>query len=108
VQKNLKRAPIVGNRRETDGGFLCIVALRARQFWDFIDRRDIDKHLLSIGIFYGTVKVTMWAMAFADSMDGKPGLEVAAIIGAVCAPYMALQAAAISFYFKARGGAHGN
>lgn len=69
------------------------------QIWDFIDRRDIDKHAVSIAIFYGTVKVTNWAMAYASTQAGE---HVAFVIAAVMAPYMALQAAAISFYFNAR------
>ncbi len=89
-------------RRATDQGPLCWLALRAAQFWDFIDKRDIDKHAVSIAIMYGTIRVIEWAMAYAAAADGKPGLEVAAIIGAVSAPYMALQAAAIRFYFDAR------
>jgi len=73
-----------------------------QRLWDWIDSRDIDKHVLSVGIFYGTVKLSSWAMAFAMLHADKPGIEIAAIIAAVTAPYMALQAAAISFYFKAR------
>jgi len=90
-------------RRAGDEGLLCRIALRAGQFWDFIDKRDIDKHLVSLGIFYGTIKLTTWGITFAERLIDKPGLEVAAIIGAVLAPYMALQAAAIKFYFDARG-----
>lgn len=93
---------MIKHRRKTDSGIMCIIAIRAGQLWNFIDRRDIDKHLLSIGIFYGTVRVTMWAMQYADSVDGRPGLEVAAIIAAVLAPYMALQGAALAYYFKSR------
>lgn len=70
--------------------------------WDWIDERDIDKHIASLGIFYGTVLVTQWAMRYADTHADNSGVEVAAVIAAIMAPYMALQAAAISFYFKAR------
>ena len=72
------------------------------QLWEWIDERDIDKHLLSIVILLGTFKVTSWAMGFAEMVKSQSGIEVAAIIAAVTAPYMALQAAAIAFYFKAR------
>jgi hypothetical protein len=89
-------------RRSTDTGWLCWVALRAAQFWDFIDRRDIDKMALSVVILAGTWDITRWAMRYAEHAD-RPGLEVAAIIAAATAPYMALQAAAIAFYFRARG-----
>lgn len=72
------------------------------QLWDWIDKRDIDKHTLSVGIFYGTIKLTEWAMVYASSHPDKPGIEIAAIIAAVTAPYMGLQAAAIKYYFDAR------
>lgn len=70
--------------------------------WDWIDKRQIDKHALSVAIFYGTIRLTEWAMAFAEGHPAKPGVELAAIIAAVTAPYMALQAAAVKFYFDAR------
>lgn len=88
-------------RRRGDGGWLCVLAQRAAQFWDFVDARAIDKHVVSIAILYGTVKVTSWAMHYAE-VSTRPGLEVAAILAAVGGPFMALQAAAIGFYFAAR------
>lgn len=72
------------------------------RMWDFIDKRDIDKHVVSLAILMGTVKVTQWAMAYASAETDKSGAEVAMVIAAVVAPYMALQAAAIQQYFKAR------
>jgi len=72
------------------------------RIWDWIDKRDIDKHVVSIVVLYGTKILTDWAMAFATANAGKPGLEIAAIIAAVTGPYMVLQAAAIKFYFDAR------
>lgn len=72
------------------------------RLWDWVDDRDIDKHLVSLAILYGTVAITRWAMHYADGHADKAGLEVAAVMGSILAPYMALQAAAISFYFKAR------
>ena len=72
------------------------------RLWDWIDKRDIDKHALTLGICWGTVKLTGWAMAFTSLHPDKPGIELAAIIAAVTAPYMALQAAAIKFYFESR------
>lgn len=90
------------NRRSTDNGFLCTLALRAGQFWDFVDKRDIDKHLISLAILVGTVIVTRWGMWFAENITGYTGTEVAMLIAAVLAPYMAMQAAALKFYFEAR------
>lgn len=75
---------------------------RLTQWWDWVDKRDIDKHVLTFGIFWGTVKLTEWAMVFAATHAAKPGLEIAAIIAAVTTPYMALQAAAIKYYFESR------
>ena len=88
-------------QRATDQGWLCIVALRAGQFWEWIDRRDIDKHTVSLAILSGTAIVTKWAMHYAENGE-RPGLEIAAILAAVLAPYMALQAAAIKWYFEGR------
>ena len=88
-------------RRATDQGPLCWLALRAGQFWDFIDRRDIDKHAVSLAFLFGTVKATSWAMAFSETST-RPGLEVAAIIAAVLAPFMTVQGVVIKWYFDAR------
>lgn len=95
----------IRHRRRDDRGLLCWLAMRCSQLWDWIDKRDIDKHLVSVLILYGTWVVTRWAMAFANdvNLSQRNGIESAALIAAVTAPYMALQAAAIAFYFKARG-----
>ena len=89
-------------QRSTDRGLLCTIALRFGQFWDFVDKRDIDKHIMSWAVLYGTVIVTRWGMNYAEAHADKAGLEVAAVMAAIMAPYMALQAAAIGFYFRAR------
>lgn len=97
--------PVIPQRRASDmNGFarmFCWLARRASDFWDWIDKRDLDKHAVSIVILSGTWKLTTWAMAYAAASQ-RPGFEIAAIIAAVIAPYMALQAAAIAFYFTAR------
>lgn len=82
-------------QRSEDQGFVT-------RWWDWIDKRDIDKHAVSLAILYGTVDVMRWGMRYAEQHADKSGLEVAAVVGAIIAPYMALQAAAIAFYFKAR------
>ena len=71
-------------------------------FWDWFDRRDIDKHIVSIIILSMTWKLVAWFMHYAELNTGKSGVEVAAVLGAIGVPYMALQAAAINFYFKSR------
>lgn len=83
-------------RRSTDKW-----AGRFSAFFDWIDERDVDKHAVSLIILAGTIQLTLWAEHFAQNGD-RPGLEVAAIIAAVFAPYSLLQTAALSFYFKAR------
>lgn len=72
------------------------------RFWDWIDRREIDKHLLSIGVFWGTVKITEWAMVYASAHIDKSGVDVGAVIAAVTGPYSLLQAACVKFYFDNR------
>jgi hypothetical protein len=69
---------------------------------DWIDKRDVDKHAVSLAVLYGTKVLTDWAMAFAALHADKSGIELAAIIGAVTGPYMVLQGACIKFYFESR------
>lgn len=78
------------------------MALRASDLWDFIDRRDIDKHAISVAVLFGTVKVTQWAMGFVENHPDVDPLHAAAVIAAVLGPYTALQGAAIKWYFDAR------
>lgn len=87
------------HRRRTDGWFGWLTRI-----WDWVDRREVDKHTVSICVLYGTVVVTRWAMNFAEvqSSLGRSGTEIAAIIAAVLGPYSLLQAAAIKFYFDNR------
>lgn len=92
---------MIEQRRGEDRGWLCWLAMRLSQLWDWVDKRQVDKHVVSLCILYGTISVTTWAMEYAKHGD-RPGLEVAAIIAAVLFPYNALQAAAIAWYFKAR------
>ena len=82
-------------RRGSDRGWIT-------RAWDWIDERDVDKHAVSWAILYGTVVVTRWAQHYAEVSAGKNGVEVAAVIAAVLVPYMALQGAAIKWYFEAR------
>ena len=89
-------------RRRSDDGWLCWIAMRCSQFWDFIDKRDIDKFAVSAIVLWGTLKITEWAIHFVDLHPDKPGLEVAAIIGAVLIPWPGLQGAAIKFFFDSR------
>lgn len=77
--------------------------MRASQAWDWIDRRQIDAHLVNAVTLYGTIKITSWAMHFAEHAD-RPGIEVAAILAAVGGPWAILQGAMVKFVFDARRG----
>lgn len=88
---------MVEHRRSSDGVFGQL-----QRFWTWVDARDIDKHVVSLLVLIGTYRLTEWAMAFVAVCKDKTGVEIAAIIAAVTGPYMALQAAAIKFYFDAR------
>lgn len=93
---------MIEHRRETDKGWLCWIALRASQTWDFIDQRDIDKHLMAWAIFGMTCYITKWALDFVWIYPDKSGLETAAQIGAVMAPWSAVQMYVVKQYFEAR------
>jgi hypothetical protein len=51
-----------------------------------------------------TWEVTRWAFGFASSTP-LPGIEAAAVIAAVTAPFAALQAAVFGAYMRAKDGA---
>ena len=80
----------------------CWVAHRLSEFWNWVDERDIDKHVVSLIILGGTWRITEWGMMFADKHPDMDGLKMSAIIAAVVAPYMVLQGAAIKLYFDSR------
>jgi hypothetical protein len=77
--------------------------LRAALSW--VDRR----HLISVRsavvaiTVWMTWEVTKWAFAFAYASK-LPGLETAAVIGAVTGPFSILQAAIFKFYMAAKDG----
>ena len=103
--------------RASDHGILCTIALRASQLWDFIDKRDIDKHFTALTIIgvmlIGTIRLTEWGMDYADRWIAAEqaghviqGSEIALVLGAVLGPWgltvTGTLAAVVSFYFRAR------
>ena len=68
---------------------------------DFIDQRAVIRRLLLLWLVWMTTTTLLWTLEFAW-VSTRNGTEVAAIIAAVLAPYMALQAGALAWYFKAR------
>lgn len=92
-----------GRIGDPNGNIWCRLAHYGSNFWEWVDKRQIDAHCYSLLILWGTVRITNWCMEFATHHGAeKPGLEVAAVIAAVMAPWSALQAAAIKFLFDAR------
>lgn len=83
-------------------GFFCTLALRFSQLWDFIDKRDIDKHMMSWAVFGITCYMLYWSMEFVWSHPDKPGLEVGAIVAALMLPWTPVQAKVIQWYFDSR------
>lgn len=81
-------------RRETDGWFGWLTRI-----WDWIDKRDIDKHVSSWVIIYGTLRITEWCFQYARDF---PNMETAAIIAAITVPWSALQMASLKWYFDSR------
>jgi hypothetical protein len=71
-------------------------------FWDWFDKRDVDKHIVAMTTLGVTFGVIRWSMIYAESNPARSGTDIAAILAAINVPLMALQTAVISFYFKAR------
>lgn len=92
----------IEQRRRDDRGVLCWVAMRVSQAWDWIDKRDIDKHLMAWAVFYITYYMVFWCMEFIWAHPERPGLEVGLIVAAIMVPWTPVQAAAIKWYFEAR------
>ena len=93
---------MIEHKRADDKGWLCWVAMRVSQTWDWVDERDIDKHIAAWWTFYMTYYILEWCLNFVWVYPNKPGLETAAIIGAILLPWTPLQAAVVKWYFEAR------
>ena len=91
-------------RKDRRAGLGARVWNNLQEFWAWVDERQIDVHVLSAAILYGTYRLTTWAIDFAvvNSALKTSGADIALIIAAVTAPYAAVQAAAIGFVFSAR------
>lgn len=71
-------------------------------FWDWFDKRDIDKHFVAIATLVVTFGVVRWSMYYASSNEARPGTDIAAILAAINVPLMTLQTAVIKWYFESR------
>jgi hypothetical protein len=74
----------------------------AGALWDFVDKRDIDKHIVAWWSFYVTYTLVYWSLEYVFKHPDKPGLEMAAIIGAILLPWTPVQGAIVKWYFAAR------
>lgn len=77
------------------------MSLSALLAW--IDRRhfvSVRSAVLGVTVWM-TWEVTRWAFDFAHATK-LPGLEAAAVIAAITAPFAALQAAVFKFYMDAK------
>ena len=91
-------------RRAEDKGFWCRMARRATETWDFIDKRDIEKYVLIVWIFWFTSSILFDLIAFAEKHMDKSGMELAAVIGAITLPWSGVVAGAVKWFFDARTG----
>lgn len=96
--------------RNEDRGWLA-------RWWNFIDDRDIDKHVVAVGItiffLIGTIKTMVWAAEAAKAWlqavqtgHAVAGSDMALVIGAVLAPWSLIAGivlpVVIGQYFRAR------
>ena len=88
-------------RRAEDRGaiarFISGICRGVAGFLDFIDKRQIIRRAAFLWVLWLTGEVAFWTMKFAWE-SSRPGMEVAAIIGAVWLPLGALQGAIFKFY----------
>lgn len=80
---------------------LCKVAEYAGLFWDFIDKRDIDKHAMVWFITGISAYMVFWIFEFIWE-NPKSGVDIGVIVAAIMVPWTPVQAAAIKWYFDAR------
>ena len=82
-------------QRASDPWFYPFIA-----FWDWIDKRKIALHAVLFVTLWLTWDVIRWAINFGW-YSSRPGIEVAAIIGAVLTPWGGMQGAMFLFYANA-------
>jgi hypothetical protein len=88
-------------RRAGDKGWLCWVALRLSEAWDFIDKRQVIRRVAFVWVLWLTGKVMAWTMDYGWHSN-QTGAEIAMVIAAVWAPLAALQGAVFKFYDEGR------
>lgn len=58
--------------------------------WDWIDRRQVIRRIMTLGTFWLTCHTMLWFLEFAEHSP-RGGVDVAAIIGAIGVPLAGLQ-----------------
>lgn len=74
----------------------------AALFWDWFDKRDIEKHLIAVSTLLVTYMVIKWSMHYAEMNVARSGTDIAAVLAAINVPIATLQGAVIKWYFNAR------
>lgn len=82
-------------RRETDK------SLWAR-FWEWIDKRRVDMHVVLAVSLWLTIDVVQWSMDFADMHPEMEADKMYKVIAAVLGPWAFLQGAMFKFYADSR------
>lgn len=89
-------------KRAADRGAWCWFAQRFSEAWDFIDKRDIDKHVVAWIVLYVTVYLLDWTLDYIYAHPDKSGVDLGLVVAAYMVPWSAVQAAVIKWYFEAR------
>ena len=71
-------------------------------FFSLLDKTGIVRRAYLLATFFMTWQVLGWAMRYAEVNAARPGIEVAAIIGAVSAVVAAVQGFAFKQYLDSR------
>lgn len=94
-------------KRASDGGFLCRFARVLSLGWDWIDRRDVDKHVMAWAVFIFTIAGTWylidWTLDYAYTHPEKSGVELGLIVAAYMVPWngvLAVLTFVIKWYFE--------
>ena len=71
-------------------------------FWDWFDKRDVDKHAVAFMTLLMTMGVVHWSMHYAEAQSATAGADIALVLAAINVPLAAFQTAVIKWYFESR------
>ncbi len=103
----------MSRERADDGGWLCWTAQRLTQFWDWVDGRDIEKHMMAWAVFIATLSGTWylvdWTLDYAYAHPERSGVELGLLVAAYMVPWngvLTVFAFVVKWYFeRPKGGA---